>query len=79
MSTIDPIFILDGAQRTPRADILINNKKPGLFSNLTTTQLGGLAIRKTLEKTEINNDHVGHVIMGIFNNWNWLRFCMGLL
>jgi hypothetical protein len=26
------IVILDGGRRTPRADILVNNKEPGLFS-----------------------------------------------
>ena len=41
---IDPsIVILDGARRTPRADILVNNREPGLFSRFTTTQLGGSA------------------------------------
>ena len=31
------IVILDGARRTPRADILIDNREPGLFSHLATT------------------------------------------
>jgi len=59
------IVILDGARRTPRADILVNNKEPGLFSNFTTTQLGGMAIRATLEHTEVDNDLIGHVVMGM--------------
>ena len=37
------IVILDGARRTPRADILINNREPGLFSHYAATALGGLA------------------------------------
>ena len=45
MANSDSIVILDGARRIPRADILINNKKPGLFSRFTATQLGGQAIR----------------------------------
>lgn len=65
MTTTEPIVILDGARRTPRADILINNKKPGLFSQFTTTQLGGMAIEATLKHTDIDSDNVGHVIMGM--------------
>ena len=34
MTKNESIVILDGARRTPRADILIDNKKPGLFSQL---------------------------------------------
>ena len=33
------IVILDGARRTPRADILINNKEPGLFSRFSDNQM----------------------------------------
>ncbi|MEI8257967.1 MAG: thiolase family protein [Deltaproteobacteria bacterium] len=61
----DPIVILDGARRLPRADILINNKKPGLFSRFSTTQLGGLAIQATLKHTPVDKRLVGHVVMGM--------------
>jgi acetyl-CoA acetyltransferase family protein len=61
----ESIVILDGARRTPRADILENNQKPGLFSRYTTTQLGGKAIKSTLEKTSIDRNAIGHVIMGM--------------
>ncbi len=59
------IVILDGGRRTPRADILINNKAPGLFSRYTATQLGGMAISSTLEQTPIDKGLIGHVIMGM--------------
>jgi acetyl-CoA acetyltransferase family protein len=59
------IVILDGARRTPRADILINNQEPGLFSRFTTTQLGGLAIKATLDNTEVDKNLIGHVVMGM--------------
>jgi len=59
------IVILDGARRTPRADILINNKEPGLFSRFSATQLGGMAIRSTLEHTAVDKALVGHVVMGM--------------
>ncbi len=59
------IVILDGARRTPRADILVNNRAPGLFSALTTTQLGGHAIEATLASTEVDPNLVGHVVMGM--------------
>jgi acetyl-CoA acetyltransferase family protein len=59
------IVILDGARRTPRADILINNKEPGLFSNLSTTQLGGRAIKAALEHTPVDRSLIGHVVMGM--------------
>ncbi len=59
------IVILDGARRTPRADILINNREPGLFSELTTNQLGGRAIAATLGHTKIDKSLVGHVVMGM--------------
>jgi acetyl-CoA acetyltransferase family protein len=59
------IVILDGARRLPRADILVNNREPGLFSRFSTTQLGGMAIRATLAKTDIDRDLVGHVVMGM--------------
>ena len=65
MNTHDPIVILEGARRLPRADILIDNKKPGLFSRFSTTQLGGLAIQATLEHTKVDKALIGHVVMGM--------------
>ncbi len=59
------IVILDGARRTPRADILIKNKIPGLFSRFTTTQLGGMAIKATLANTTIDTGLIGNVVMGM--------------
>ena len=61
----DAIYILDGGRRLPRADMLINNRAPGLLSDFTTTQLGGLAIKGTLENTSIDADLIGHVVMGM--------------
>ena len=61
----ESIVILDGARRTPRADILINNREPGKFSRFTTTQLGGMAIKATLESTDVDTAKVGHVVMGM--------------
>ncbi len=65
MTNSNAIVILDGARRTPRADILIDNKKPGLFSRFTATQLGGMAIRATLDNTPIDKGLIGHVVMGM--------------
>lgn len=65
MNTDDPIVILDGARRTPRADILKNNREPGLFSRYSTTQLGGFAVAGTLENTGVDKARVGHVVMGM--------------
>jgi acetyl-CoA acetyltransferase family protein len=65
MSTQRSIVILEGARRTPRVDILENNKDAGLFSRFSTTQLGGLAIRATLESTRLDPKLVGHVVMGM--------------
>jgi acetyl-CoA acetyltransferase family protein len=59
------IVILDGGRRTPRADILVDNKKPGLFARYTTTQLGGMAVKATLENTPVDKGLIGHVIMGM--------------
>jgi acetyl-CoA acetyltransferase family protein len=59
------IVILDGGRRTPRADILVDNKKPGLFSRFSATQLGGMAIKATLENTPVEKELIGHVIMGM--------------
>jgi len=59
------IVILEGGRRTPRADILVDNKAPGLFSRFSTTQLGGFAIKATLEQTRIDKSLIGHVVMGM--------------
>ncbi len=65
MASQESIVILDGGKRTPRADMLINNREPGLFSCFTTTQLGGMAIKGTLDTTELDPELVGHVVMGM--------------
>lgn len=65
MTTSQQIVILEGGRRTPRADILIDNKEAGLFSRFTTTQLGGFAIAATLEHTKVDPALVGHVVMGM--------------
>jgi acetyl-CoA acetyltransferase family protein len=65
MSQNNSIVILDGAKRTPRADILVDNKEPGLFSRFSTTQLGGFAIKATLKNTKVDQALVGHVVMGM--------------
>jgi len=65
MSDGHDIVILDGGRRTPRADILVDNREPGLFSPLATTALGGLAIAAALEHTGIDRGLIGHVIMGM--------------
>src|SRR5512135_1917094 len=66
MTTKDrSIVILDGGRRTPRADILVDNNRPGLFSRFSTTQLGGMAIRAALAHTNIDKGLVGHVVMGM--------------
>jgi len=59
------IVILDGGRRLPRADILHNNKGPGLFTRFTTTQLGGMAIRAALRDTDVDPGRIGHVVMGM--------------
>ncbi len=59
------IVILEGGRRTPRADILVENKRPGLFSRLSTTHLGGHAIGAALEHTKFDRGLVGHVVMGM--------------
>jgi len=61
----DSIVILEGARRTPRADILHKNREAGVFSRYTTTQLGGKAIAATLDATEVDKSLVGHVVMGM--------------
>ena len=65
MSNLGSIVIVEGARRTPRADILENNKEAGLFARFSTTQLGGLAIRATLSASKVDKSKVGHVIMGM--------------
>lgn len=65
MTANDTIVILDGGRRTPRADILIRNREPGLFSRFSTTQLGGLAIAATLQHTGLDRGLIGHVVMGM--------------
>jgi acetyl-CoA acetyltransferase family protein len=70
MGSNEAIVILDGARRTPRADILINNKEPGLFSQFSATQLGGKAIKATLESTPIDPGLIGHVVMGMAQHAN---------
>lgn len=65
MSRSSSIVILDGARRLPRADILVQNQSPGLFSRFSTTQLGGLAIAGTLENTKVDRSLIGHVVMGM--------------
>jgi acetyl-CoA acetyltransferase family protein len=59
------IVILEGGRRIPRADILIHNREPGLYSRFSTTQLGGLAIDATLKHTAIDRGLIGHVVMGM--------------
>ena len=65
MSKDSTIVILDGGRRTPRADILVDNEHPGLFSRFTTTQLGGMAIKAALNHTDIDPGLIGHVVMGM--------------
>jgi acetyl-CoA acetyltransferase family protein len=64
-SANDPIVILAGARRLPRADILVDNKRPGLFSTFSTTHLGGLAIAGALKHTKVDPKLIGHVVMGM--------------
>ncbi len=65
MADGNTILILDGARRLPRADILIDNREPGLFSRFATTTLGGMAIKATLAHTAVPSGKIGHVIMGM--------------
>ena len=59
------IVIVDGGRRLPRADLLLNNREPGLYSRFSTTQLGGMAIRAALQRTDVPHEKVGHVVMGM--------------
>jgi len=65
MASDDGIVILEGGRRLPRADILVDNRKPGLFSRFTATQLGGMAIKAALEHSGVDPALVGHVVMGM--------------
>src|SRR5919205_578952 len=59
------IVIVDGGRRLPRADILVNNREPGLYSRFSTTQLGGMAIAAALRHSRVPKERVGHVVMGM--------------
>ncbi|HET9596250.1 MAG TPA: thiolase family protein [Anaeromyxobacteraceae bacterium] len=61
----DAIVIVDGGRRLPRADLLRDNKEPGLFSRFSTTQLGGMAIRAAVARSGVARDRIGHVVMGM--------------
>jgi acetyl-CoA acetyltransferase family protein len=61
----ESIVILEGARRLPRADILRDNRAPGLFADLSATNLGGRAIKATLAATSVEPGLVGHVVMGM--------------
>ena len=61
----DAIVIVDGGRRLPRADLLVNNKEPGLFSRFSATQLGGMAIKAAVRRTGIAPGRIGHVVMGM--------------
>jgi acetyl-CoA acetyltransferase family protein len=65
MAKDNSIVILDGGRRTPRTDILLNNREPGLFARFSTTQLGGFAVKAALENTPVDPKLIGHVIMGM--------------
>jgi len=61
----DSIVIVDGGRRLPRADILVQNKEPGLFSRFSATQLGGMAIQAAVARSGVPTERVGHVVMGM--------------
>jgi acetyl-CoA acetyltransferase family protein len=61
----DAIVIVDGGRRLPRADILVNNRDPGLFSRFSTTQLGGMAVKAAVRHSAVPVDRIGHVVMGM--------------
>ncbi len=65
MARASTIVIVDGGRRLPRADILHQNREPGLFSRFSTTQLGGRAIRAALAAGRVPAERVGHVVMGM--------------
>jgi acetyl-CoA acetyltransferase family protein len=59
------IVILDGGRRLPRADILLGNREPGLFSRFSATRLGGMAVKAALDHSRVPTDRIGHVVMGM--------------
>ncbi len=59
------VVILEGGRRLPRADLLVDNREPGLFSRFSTTQLGGLAIKAAVARSRVPVERIGHVIMGM--------------
>ncbi len=59
------IVILDGGRRLPRADLLHKNRMPGLYARISTTQLGGMAIKAALKNTAVDPNLIGHVVMGM--------------
>ncbi len=61
----EAIVIVDGGRRLPRADILVDNRAPGLFSRFSTTQLGGMAVRAALANSGVPTARIGHVVMGM--------------
>src|SRR5512147_1965172 len=61
----DSIVIIDGGRRLTRADILVNNREPGLYSRFSTTQLGGMALKSEHEHSHVAPELVGHVVMGM--------------
>ncbi len=61
----DAIVIVDGGRRLPRADILVNNREPGLYARYSATQLGGMAIKAALGHSQVPIDRIGHVVMGM--------------
>ncbi len=61
----DAIVIVDGGRRLPRADLLVDNREPGLFSRFSATQLGGLAIKAAVSRSAVAPERIGHVVMGM--------------
>jgi acetyl-CoA acetyltransferase family protein len=61
----DAIVIVDGGRRLPRADILVDNREPGLFSRFSATQLGGMAIQAAVARSGVARERIGHVVMGM--------------
>jgi acetyl-CoA acetyltransferase family protein len=59
------IVIVDGGRRLPRADILHQNREPGLYARFSATQLGGLAVKAALGASAVPRDRIGHVVMGM--------------
>jgi acetyl-CoA acetyltransferase family protein len=59
------IVIVDGGRRLPRADLLHENRAPGLFSRFSATQLGGKAIAAAMAASHVAPERVGHVVMGM--------------